>query len=244
MEEKVKWNDTCERFVAFLDIMGFKDMVFRNTHEKIYNILIEFKKRLDDIENTIGRTPKKPDEKSRSNSENDHPIGQVIFSDSIILVTNDDSFDSFVNLVSSIFWIFNFALPNNIPIKGAIAYGKTTADFNNSLHFGRPIIDAFELQNEFLMYGIVLHHSAEQFFANNNLIEKLDRLFFKWQAPFRSANVSHYILNYISVSIEKKKVQEAIPKLCYLVSGVQRQYVDNTIKFLDFVKEEETKLQK
>jgi len=27
-----EWNPTCNRFVGFFDIMGFKDMVFRNSH--------------------------------------------------------------------------------------------------------------------------------------------------------------------------------------------------------------------
>jgi len=37
--EKKKWIITTKRFVAFLDIMGFKDMVARNSHKNIYNSL-------------------------------------------------------------------------------------------------------------------------------------------------------------------------------------------------------------
>ena len=41
------------------------------------------------------------------------------------------------------------ALTNGIPIKGAIAKGIMTADFNKSIYVGVPLIDAYNLQKEF-----------------------------------------------------------------------------------------------
>ena len=44
VEEEVRWKPTCNRFVAFFDVMGFKDYVMRNKHEDVL-------KRITDIKN-------------------------------------------------------------------------------------------------------------------------------------------------------------------------------------------------
>ncbi len=36
---KNDWNITDERFIVFLDIMGFKDFVARKSHKEIYDML-------------------------------------------------------------------------------------------------------------------------------------------------------------------------------------------------------------
>jgi len=41
---KKPWNLTDKRFVCFLDIMGFKDLVMRNSHDEIYKMLNELSK--------------------------------------------------------------------------------------------------------------------------------------------------------------------------------------------------------
>ena len=39
-ENETPWEVTTERYVAFIDIMGFKNMVERSTHEQIYKMMI------------------------------------------------------------------------------------------------------------------------------------------------------------------------------------------------------------
>ena len=39
VEPYAKWEVTTNRFVAFLDILNFDQMVVRNTHQETYNIL-------------------------------------------------------------------------------------------------------------------------------------------------------------------------------------------------------------
>jgi hypothetical protein len=51
---------------------------------------------------------------------------------------------------------------NNIPLKGAIAFGNFSANWDQSVFFGKPLIDAFELHNDLDMYCAILHSSAEK----------------------------------------------------------------------------------
>lgn len=41
---KTKWEIKDTRFVAFLDILGFKDLVYRKTHDEIYTLLTTISK--------------------------------------------------------------------------------------------------------------------------------------------------------------------------------------------------------
>ena len=41
------WPVTTKRYVGYIDIMGFKDMVTRNTHDAIYQMM----KKIDDKKN-------------------------------------------------------------------------------------------------------------------------------------------------------------------------------------------------
>jgi|WetSurMetagenome_2_1015567.scaffolds.fasta_scaffold397245_2 hypothetical protein len=50
-EESGLWNETPNIFVAFLDIMGFKDRVFREKHEDV-------KKKLESLHPTIDNIQK------------------------------------------------------------------------------------------------------------------------------------------------------------------------------------------
>ena len=79
MAEKVSgWEYTCKRFVAFLDIMGFKDMVSRIEPIKLYNKLKKFRSAIYKSVRMIDESKIKP----------------IIFSDSIMLVSKDCSRES------------------------------------------------------------------------------------------------------------------------------------------------------
>lgn len=49
-KKKGGWKTTCERFVAYLDIMGFKDRVYRESHEDVRKMLESLRSAIDVIE--------------------------------------------------------------------------------------------------------------------------------------------------------------------------------------------------
>ena len=70
-------DDTANRFVAFLDIMGFKDRVARTAHDDLRGQLLDFNSRI-----------------MKHTKLNDKKIQLAQFSDSIVLFSNDDSLES------------------------------------------------------------------------------------------------------------------------------------------------------
>lgn len=239
MVNKPAWNTTCKRFVAFLDIMGFKDKVFRESHEKVKSMLESLRPTIALIENStkagliqrIIKSPGKDDIVSTPSA-----VFPVTFSDSIILISGDDSDISAPFIFTYVELILINAINNGIPMKGAIACGELTADPDKSLYFGRPIIDAYELQNELQLYGVVLHHTCEKRLNELKIIKYLeDKDIFKYYVPMKSSKITHFIVNWISQSMTEKDILDLGTKLYSNVSGTPRLYVDNTMEFVRWI---------
>ena len=241
-KKKIVWIPTCKRFVAYLDIMGFRDMVFRNTHEEVLQIMERFRL-------PIGKLKQEAQERLRGeptgwNIFESSVIRPVIFSDSVLLFSNDDSAASLENMLWQVESVITHALVNNIPIKGAISFGEQTASFGKSLYFGKPLIDAWELQNEILIYGAILHHTVENYLVENSLMDDFDQInIVNYPVPLRQGKISHYLVDWVeltSVAMPKRalEIENSLPHLYCKVSGNARRYVDNTIEFFNWKKED------
>lgn len=111
-----------KQYIAFLDILGFKDLIKNNTTEEVFALFSQFplylQLNLANHETTIdGNQRLVPDvSKTRINSN--------IISDSIVLWTNDDDQNSFFELVECLqsFLTFCHTRPH-IFLRGAITYG-------------------------------------------------------------------------------------------------------------------------
>ncbi len=226
-KDKIDFDVTKERLVAFFDIMGFKDYVNRNTHE-------DLKKRMDIISKCLNQFDRvKEDIKGKEIIRPDL-FRYVLFSDSILFISNDDSlFASKVFLAYCAFF-YSDCMIANIPIKGAIAHGLFTADIEKSQYFGQPIIDAYRLQEELYFYGVALHHSMDKFFIDNSFFndENIKRVIMRSNVPLKSGKVQHNILKlYYDYAIRDKDVW--ISNFYKTVSGVTRKYIDNTLEVID-----------
>jgi hypothetical protein len=228
MVKQINWINTCNRFVAFIDIMGFKDTVYRRDHESVLKLMHS----LFAVVSPIKKDAEKKLKGYEEGKSYDSIVEPIMFSDSILLVSNNDSPESARFIIFNTRWIIEKALTNGIPIKGAIAHGEETADFDLSLHFGRPLIDAYELQNEVMLYGVILHHTMEKTLVESNLMKTYSDVILKYQIPMKSNIITHYI---VKPTYLEKENESIINKLYGNVSGAARCYVDNTAKFLEFV---------
>jgi len=220
------WNRTANRFVAFFDIMGFKDLVQRNSHD---NIL----KRLETLKNVLKKL-------ENSHSENNKTLKKLMtekfqtrsitFSDSIIIFSKSDTIKDFDKLVLDSYSIIHKALENGIGIKGALSYGEITVDFENYLFFGQPIIDAYLLHDELLLYTAVLDNNIE---AKQKTLGKHhlpESIIIDYKLPFKSGRIKHKLIK--STNKQTDSAIFHLEKIYSTVSGKPRLYIDNTIEFL------------
>ena len=231
MEAEHDWEITSERYVTYIDIMGFKDMVARLPHKDVYELL----KKIDGKKKIVARVEWVKD--------HDGLVKITTYSDSIILYSKDDSFESFDCLVSTTAGLMNYLFIEGVPFKGAVAFGLMTLDTERSIFFGQPLIDAYLLQEEIYFYGVLFHSSVEY---------KLQAIHAKWP-PFTSAypcnlktgpakHMTIYPLYARAKEGEKFNdnylaLMKAVKDLRLKTSGQLRKYIDNTEQYLTGVNE-------
>ncbi len=230
--EQNNWAITANRFVAFFDIMGFKDLVERNSHKEVVDKLNTLKNALKTLEiaNVDERFKKYDMEETKS----------ITFSDSIIIFSKSDTIKDAKKILLDSAWIVNAALQIGLGIKGAISHGEITVDFRESLFFGRPIIDSFLLQDQLHLYAAILDNNFEKKINAFSLDDTFKDLYISYKACIKTGKVSHNLICPPKV----KDVQAQIGftnKIYEAVSGSPRIYVDNTLDFLDFVLKEKNK---
>ena len=131
---------TKQRFVAVLDIMGFKRIVENNLASVVYD-------KLKDIYDVA------------FDAQQYTKLHFSIFSDSIFLTTDDDSSESLEDIVVVASQFMRF-MKQGIAINGAIAYGEVTFDKERNILFGKPISEAHLCQENLYCYSLVLMESA------------------------------------------------------------------------------------
>ena len=221
----INWLPTDNRFVAFIDILGFKDLVMRNSHSEIYRLLNEISKLRKLIENW-----EDTNDGRYINSE----MYTVSFSDSIVIFSKSDSIEDFDLFIYSVKWLIQGAIERSIPLKGALAYGKISLNKSSQIYFGQPIIDAYLLEEEVNYFGVVAHHSIEKYYVDNIEKSSSKDLLFETQTPLKYGKISHLnLLWFHHKEVNVKNLKNTIKKLQYNISGNPRRYVDKTLEFID-----------
>ena len=221
------WIISAKRFVAFIDIMGFKSMVNSRDQKYIHNLM----------KKVVGATKQYENAQYKlSADEATSAIRCSIYSDSIMLYSfNDIAFC--LNVMSTALAGITEALyMEGIPFKGGLAHGEMTVDFANSIFFGKPLINAHLLQEELSFYGIVIHGSVEPHLAPyQNIFPTVEYL-----CQFKMGKAHHRVIhpkirNYAKPYSEW--LTQTIDEFRNMTSGHLRAYVENTQNFLNHVSE-------
>ena len=221
-ESSVKFSKqshfTSNRFVAFLDIMGFKDRVARNDHDEILKELEVFQSNISQY----------------VSYHRDANVQLALFSDSILIYSQNDTIDSLHALADITSHIMMYAIQQEkpIPLKGAIAAGQMTCNETKQLYFGQALIDAYLLEENVKYYGILVHHSAESYLQSSEFPEFRDI-----KAPLKGGEISHFELKWYDTALKSgetnpKTVEDCLKKLRLTVSDEPRKYIDNTKKIM------------
>ena len=132
-----------ERSCAFIDFLGFKELVKNKNPEDIYKIIWE----LSDL-NKAGREHLSVDMEYQA------------FSDNIFINTPATS-EGLIDLIGQVRWLALTALEKGAFIRGGITIGNISQNEQNSILFGPALIEAYELESKIALYPrIILSKSA------------------------------------------------------------------------------------
>lgn len=203
------------KYVAFIDILGFKDMIRYNSHEEMVGIFDNFRiyvqrSLADDkiISDSTGRHTY-----DMSNSK----INSNIISDSIIFWTNENKTSDFFELVNCLHSFTSFC--HNYPklfLRGGITYGDFFYDNNGilkgretiSIHpmmFGIALVDVFEIEKTLELSGYIITNKAiEEAQKNDNDLFKNkwkqfidERKLVEYQMPTKKGSIKYWTINWV-----------------------------------------------
>ena len=229
----VSWKTTDNRFVAFFDILGFRDLVMRENHKDIYNKL----SKLSDTTELLRRAPSIP---SITKEYGESDIYTVSFSDSIIFFSKNGDISNFRFFLFAIRLFFADAIKQKIPIKGGLAYGQISINKSKQIYFGQPIIDSYLIEEDVNYFGIVAHNSIDKYInsiEDDSVLENINKMFIELKTPLKCGEITHNNINWFSYSgfDTKQKLIELLNSFKQTVSGSPRRYLDNTLKVIDVI---------
>ena len=214
------------RFVAMLDIMGFKKIVENEATSEVAAIFRQIYDRI----------------KEKRYTDNLHITH---FSDTILIVSKNDSVESFEGVVNTAASFENMMIANGYAINGCISHGGVTTESGNS--FGEPLANAHIQQEELFFYGITLDEKAEKKYEE---LARQHVLFSNGYGPFSTPDMivwmkvptkktgwtDKYIVNWMDVfsmeinaSNKPLTYDEQIPIIRKYMENLYEKYVYNTL---------------
>jgi len=155
---------TMKRTVAFLDILGFRKLVDSTSTEELGS-------RFSNVIGLVLRQLNQPLAGLQGGPTlfPQHPPGDpwcisYAFSDSIILISNDDSEDSAFELLVYALRVTQLLIASKLPVRGAISYGDMYVDQTTALFLGKALTQAYALEQKQNWIGVAIDDSVpEQF---------------------------------------------------------------------------------
>jgi len=113
------------KYIAYLDILGFKDLVENNTHDRLFELYDKVFSQIIALSLSNGRAKVLDDgNKKTFHIETEFiKVNCVTISDSFIIWTDDNSMTSFTHIVEVVRTMLNYIFKTGIPLRGAIVEG-------------------------------------------------------------------------------------------------------------------------
>lgn len=250
-------KDYSNCYVAFLDILGFKTLARVNSHEHLKVIYQKFR---DVIEHGLSNGKyvlfDVGMEKSIGPDIRQAKVNSLIVSDSILIWTDDNSPESFENIVKAVQSLLAFSVIDGIPLRGAIAIGSFTLalsqwpshahNFQHSL-YGRAIVEAAETERQQKWCGCEISAAAIECYKSIRLNRKSlfqKKVILQYTIPKEpdTPDAVGYVIDWVNhpeVAMNAEAITGAFnPPVVPEPKEWEKIKIklENTLKFLDAVK--------
>ena len=247
-----------ETFVAFLDVLGFRDIVYNNNHESLTKIYDDLLLPAVQIGATMGefQSIKGKDGQNLIVADLDQlKVNALVVSDSIMFWTDDTTREDFVLLIGAIRQLLHSSFFIGLPMKGAITYGPITVrkdltkniSFINTTFFGEGITQAYELTLNQNWAGCLIDNKCLKR-ANLNVDTELTNdvqksfidmlahygLLVKYELPYKKGPIDEeYVINWNYGKICVDTVKKAFEKHGkQMTDWAVKTKLENTLNFV------------
>ncbi|NLZ94908.1 MAG: hypothetical protein GX921_03670, partial [Bacteroidales bacterium] len=200
-------------YVAFLDILGFKELVDNNDHEKLTKI---FEHIVDKILDSLVESYNLPKGGFMGPQGEQFNIDSLFISDSIILWTKNNTPRSLIKLFMLTSDIIALSFIGGFPVRGGVSVGPISAykRLNNTTLFGKGLTNAYLIEQIQNWAGCIVDDKViEEFDKTNEEFRKIGfkdddmisseglldplKILDKYEVPLKSGVKSeYYVINW------------------------------------------------
>lgn len=167
-----------KRFIAYFDYLGFKDFIEKNDLDFQIQIM---NNNFRDIENGIAQGKHRPGKHGGYVADlSKSTLNAINFSDTIVIWTNDDSLDSFMELIEAAYRFNHRSVTMTFPIRGmivldeleSVAYRYTSdvgGTYNINSVFGKGLVKAHVQAEQQQWAGTVISEEIIDKFRNDGV---------------------------------------------------------------------------
>jgi hypothetical protein len=186
-------------YITYFDFLGFKKFILNNDSDYIR---IRVGHILRDIETALGQGEFKDVPYGIISDISKSKLNCLNISDTIILWTNDDSFDSFAELLKVSFDFNWHCVRYNFPVRGAIVYDEIDlishfqktdngGTYNINSIFGKGLVNAHIKAEDLNLAGCVIDNSIIGKIKEYANFEKLlDEYAILYKVPYKENSIS------------------------------------------------------
>jgi hypothetical protein len=219
-----------ERYVAFLDILGFGSIV---EHHPLSEIL-------DTLSIVYSKTEEVRRVGARARSDGTFPITEQTnlfpFSDTFVLSSFDATETSFVNIVASTSLMARYLFGCRLPVRGAITKGEADLIPHTNHLIGKAVIRAKNLEETQDWFGIIIDpelqfNNSINYFLNSPALKPV---IVEYLVPFKNGEKSCKIINWRF----NWKVQNGTKSIFTPTSKEKDKIkIQNTLKFCKWIRD-------
>lgn len=244
-----------KRYIAYFDFLGFKKFILNNDSEYIRKRIGDI---LQDIESAIGQEKTTYTNYGIVANLNNSKINCLNISDTVIFWTNEDSFDSFNELLKISFkfnWLENCY---NFPVRGAIVYDEIDiihgyqktekgGTYNVNSIYGKGLVTAHLKAEDLNLASCVIDTSViEKIQEFGNVEDILGGFAMKYKVPYKNRKgiTPEYVLkffinktiNQVVFKTRSKAIENAFNNDNKGMNKRVEILLKNTIDFLEAMK--------
>ncbi len=197
-----------ERYIAFLDILGFSDMILNTDLKEILKRfeLILF---LTPYAETLGEWTNLGERIYTENKK----CSCFSFSDTFVLCSRDATPESLNAIIIATFILSRSLFAFGFPVRGAITKGEADYIPNTNHLVGKAIIEAARLEKRQNWFGVII--SPEVLPIGNKkdgLWESAAQILAEYPVPFKNEeNIPHIVINWRLNLIVKYGTKSLLP---------------------------------
>lgn len=223
------------RAVAFIDILGFRDLIQKNDTSTIAEKYTQVIAATEALNQDL--LPGYDGPRVFKNNAGDKGwCIRKIFSDSIILFSHEDSEEATLRLLIYVWRILQACLSMRMPFRGGIAYDEIFIDEIKEIYLGRALTKAYELEGSQEWIGVSIHDELAKAFPGifaDRRREYLQWIFLKYPVPFKGGGRRFlHTMNWRFNLIVKDGTRSLMP---YSTKPSVIEKVKNTLKYAETV---------